>query len=194
MADTTTHPAVRPYPAEHATCNRFGDDLLFVRPMRPDDEAMLARFHAGLSEETVRLRYFCTMGLSARIAHPRLGHLCHADYNRELALVAELPGADGTDRIVAVARLNRDRADPATAELAVVVDDAWQRKGLGRYLVRRFVDIAPREGYRRIVAAMLPENAAMIRLLRSEGFEIASDADAGVTRAWRLLECPASAS
>ncbi len=187
-------PAIRPYPYDYATFMRFADYLLYIRPIRPDDENMLARFHAGLSEETVRLRYFYAMGLSARISHPRLGHLCHADYDRELALVAELPGVDGMDRIVAVARLNRDSGDPATAELAVVIDDAWQRKGLGRYLVRQLIQIAPHEGYGKIVAVMLPENAAMTNLLRSEGFEIANDGETGMTRAWRLIEPATRAS
>lgn len=186
-------PAIRPYPSEYAGTLALHGTTLRVRPLRPADEPALARFHAGLSPATVRLRYFHAMGLEARTAHLRLGERCHVDYERELPLIAEEPAADGTAAIVAVARLDRDRTDPTTAELAVVVSDAWQHRGLGTALVERLLAAAPREGYARLIAVLLPENAAMERLLTRAGFALRWDGEVGVVRAERALAVAAPA-
>ena len=62
---------------------------LVLRPIRPEDEPSLVKFHGTLSERTVSLRYFHAMTLSARVAHERLTRICFIDYDREMALVAE---------------------------------------------------------------------------------------------------------
>jgi acetyltransferase len=65
-----------------------GEEVL-IRPIRPEDEPMMVKFHATLSERSVYLRYFHLMNLSQRVAHERLTRICFIDYDREMALVAE---------------------------------------------------------------------------------------------------------
>ena len=63
---------------------------LIIRPIKPEDEPLIVKFHETLSEESVYHRYFSALKLSQRIAHERLTRICFNDYDREIALVAEL--------------------------------------------------------------------------------------------------------
>ena len=65
-----------------------GADVL-IRPIRPEDEPLMVKFHDTLSERSVYLRYFHLMNLPQRVAHERLTRICFIDYDREMALVAE---------------------------------------------------------------------------------------------------------
>ncbi len=74
-----------------------------IRPIRPEDEPLMVKFHETLSDRSVYLRYFCSLSLSRRVAHERLLKICFGDYDREMALVAELIDPVTTDRrIIAV--------------------------------------------------------------------------------------------
>ena len=112
------------------------------------------------------LRYFHMVSLDERVAHVRLMQQCFIDYDREMALVADRqnPGS-GEHEIVAVARLTKMRGE-LEGEVAVVVADAYQGVGLGTELVRRLIEIGRNEKLKRIVARILPENAAMHSLAR----------------------------
>ncbi len=174
--------AIRPYPAQYAApfTLKNGETLL-IRPIRPEDEPLMIRFHAVLSERSVYLRYFHMIGLDARVAHERLVRVCFNDYDRELALVAERQAGLEPGGIVAVGRLRR--RDAREAEFAVLVADPLQGLGLGRELVRRLVEIARQEGLKRITAEMLPENEAMRRITQALGFTLRQDEQAGVLHA-----------
>ena len=114
------------------------------------------------------LRYFHLMNLSERIAHERLTRICFIDYDREMALVAE---RESQGRIVGVARMSRLHG-VNEAEVAFVLSDAYQGRGLGGELVARIVEVARAEKLDRLVAYALPENIAMQRLLRGAGFRV----------------------
>jgi acetyltransferase len=124
------------------------------------------------------MRYFHTMELTARTSHTRLSQLCHADYDRECALIATIAGEHGDD-IVAVGRLSREQHETTSGELALVVSDAWQGRGLGHSMVTRLLAVAPLEGYRRLTAAVLPDNGAMRHLLGESGFTFVHDLQEG---------------
>ncbi|MBX9579368.1 MAG: GNAT family N-acetyltransferase, partial [Gemmataceae bacterium] len=173
-------PAIRPYPGRYVAPFRLtGGDPLVVRPIRPDDEPLMARFHELLSEQTVFQRYLQTLQLSQRVAHDRLARLCFVDYDRELALVAEHPAAG----IVAVGRLIR-RPGRGEAEFALVVADRFQRQGLGEELLRRLLGFARNEGVRRVIADILPGNVGMQRVCERAGFRVGPPtADRGLLRA-----------
>jgi acetyltransferase len=161
--------AIRPYPAQYASSFTTRDGVaLRIRPIRPEDEPLMVRFHEKLSEQTVYLRYVENLKLSQRIAHERLARICFMDYDREMALVA-LRAAGGNDEIVGVARLSKfhGRDD---AELAVLVRDDFQRRGLGTALVERLLAVAREEKISRVVAFMLPENLGMQRTAARLGF------------------------
>jgi acetyltransferase len=183
------HPVIRPYPTQYVGPWRLADgtELLF-RPIRPEDEPLMVRFHQALSDDTVRMRYFHAMQLGARTEHDRLVRVCFNDYDRELALVVEHEAhTNGRAReIVAVGRLHKELWRSA-GDFAVLVTDAWQRRGIGRELVRRLVDIARRERLAEITADMLPDNRAMQRICQELGFELTFDGGGGVVHATKAL-------
>jgi acetyltransferase len=152
-----------------------GTDIT-IRPIRPEDEPRIVRFHETLSERTVYYRYLEMLQLTQRVAHERLTRICFIDYDREIALVAQRENASGFAEIIGVGRLDKTPGTP-DAELAVVISDAAQGKGLGSELVRRLIDVAKQEKIRRITAQLLPENAAMRAILEKLGFTVAGKAD-----------------
>ncbi|MES1239519.1 MAG: acetate--CoA ligase family protein, partial [Chloroflexota bacterium] len=100
--------AIRPYPHEYLRESTTDDGVaVTVRPIRPEDEPAVVRFHAGLSEETVRARYGKVRPLAERTAHERLRRICYVDYDRQFALVAEGPDAAGATEIAGIARVSR---------------------------------------------------------------------------------------
>jgi acetyltransferase len=143
-----------------------------IRPIRPEDEPLIARFHQTLSERSVYLRYFRVLQLDQRIAHERLTHICCIDYDRELALVAEGEDeATGERRILGVGRLNRLQAGNE-AEFAMLISDQAQGKGLGTELLRRLIEVARAEKIERLTAEIMGENMDMRRIVKKFGFEL----------------------
>jgi acetyltransferase len=180
-------PAIRPYPAQYARPHSLRDGTaLMMRPIRPEDEAMLVAFHRTLSEGSVRQRYLAPLLLDRRTTHERLIRVCFSDYDRDIALIAEHRPPGGATEIVAVGRLTRASVHD-DAEFALLVADAWQRRGLGTELLRRIVDIARAEHIDRVTATMLPDNSAMMRIAASLGFTVrAEPRDAEATAEIRL--------
>jgi acetyltransferase len=164
--------AIRPYPAQYSRPWKFedGEDVL-IRPIRPEDEPLMVRFHGKLSERSVYLRYFHLMNLAERVSHQRLIRICFNDYNREIALVAVRDS-----EILAVGRLSKAHA-ANEAELAVLIADEVQGHGLGTELWRRLVEIARAEKLDRVTAEILPENRQMIEICRLLGFHLEAEVD-----------------
>jgi acetyltransferase len=107
-----------------------------LRPIRLDDEPLMAKFHQTLSDRSVYMRYFCSLSLRSRVAHERLVRICHVDGDREVALVADHKDqTTGERRILGVGRLIKLRAE-REAEVAILVSDQCQKRGLGTELLR----------------------------------------------------------
>ena len=170
--------AIRPYPAQYSRPWKFEDgEEVLIRPIRPEDEPLMVRFHGKLSERSVYLRYFHLVNLAERVSHERLVRICFNDYNREIALVAVRLDASRHDtEILAVGRLAKAHA-ANEAELAVLIADAYQGHGLGTELWRRLVEIARAEKLDRVTAEILPENLQMIEICRLLGFRLEPDQD-----------------
>jgi acetyltransferase len=170
VADADLPPlAIRPYPHEYIRETTTDDGVaLTVRPIRPEDEPGVARFHARLSEATVRARYGKDRPLSERTAHERLTRICFVDYNRQFGLVAVAEGPDGSE-IIGVARISRVHASDDRM-LTMVIADAWQRRGVGARIVQSAIVVARGEGVANLVAEVAPENVGMRELLSDEGF------------------------
>ncbi|HEU5450955.1 MAG TPA: acetate--CoA ligase family protein, partial [Terriglobales bacterium] len=101
-------PAIRPYPIHYVDEWTMKDGrTVTLRPIRPEDEPLMIDFHSRLSDRSVYLRYFQPLKLTQRTAHERLTRICFIDYQREMALVAELKRPDGSSEIVAVGRLSK---------------------------------------------------------------------------------------
>jgi acetyltransferase len=178
--------AIRPYPRQYVGRWTASDGSEFIiRPIRPEDEPLLVRFHEELTEETVYARYFHLLRLSQRTAHERLTRVAFNDYDREIALVAEEADADGDRRLAAIARLSKHHWQRA-AEFSMLVGDRWQRRGLGRELLRRVVEIARVEGVELVWAEMLAGNVAMRRTAAAVGFSLIDEPDSP-TRAEMVL-------
>ncbi len=162
--------AIRPYPRDYERDYETTDGVPFmVRPIRPEDEPGLARFHAALSTQTVRARYGTDMALAERTAHERLTRICFVDYDREIAIIAEAPSAEGPV-IAGIARLSRVHATNDKT-LTLVVADEWQRRGIGAQLVKSAIAIERKEGISHILACLSPDNIPMHELLAEHGFD-----------------------
>lgn len=144
-----------------------------VRPIRPDDAAALRDLHARLSPETIYRRFFSPR---RELTDEEVDHLVRVDYRDRLALVVVLEGA-----LVAVARYDRIPGS-ADAEVAFVVEDRHQGRGIGTILLEHLAAAAVWRGIRRFVADALAENRAMLGVFRSAGFEETQALESGVVR------------
>jgi acetyltransferase len=136
-----------------------------LRPIRPEDEPAMVRFHENLSDHSVHFRYFHHIALSERVSHQRLAHACFIDYNIQMALVAETADRE----IAGVGRLTRTAA--GEAEFALIVADAWQELGIGAALLGSLIAIARQEGVGRIYGSVLADNRPMLDVCARLGFE-----------------------
>jgi acetyltransferase len=163
--------AIRPYPSQYiSSWSVAGHPALVLRPIRPEDESLLVKFHEGLSAASVYSRYLHDMELSARVAHERLLRICCVDYARDMVLVAEGTEVSGEKEIVAVGRLSR-LGGGTEAELSVLIADRWQKMGLGSRLLGDLLRAGKAEGLVRVLAHMLPENQGMRRVCAKAGFK-----------------------
>ncbi|HYL78127.1 MAG TPA: bifunctional acetate--CoA ligase family protein/GNAT family N-acetyltransferase [Bryobacteraceae bacterium] len=169
--------AIRPYPTRYEKKVVIDHAEIAIRPIRPEDEPLLVNFHHTLSERSVYMRYFHWMKLEQRTEHERLTRMCFIDYDRQMAFVAERHDpASGERQIVSVGRLVKSHtADEA--ELAVIVSDRFQKRGIGSAIVRQLVDFARDEKLERITATVLFENRPMQKVFERQGFRLKQGAD-----------------
>ncbi len=181
--DNLPRPAVRPYPAQYAGEWTMKDGTpVTIRPIRPEDEPLIIKFHEKLSARSVYLRYFQPMKLSTRTAHERLTRICFIDYDREMALVAERRDpAGGEPQILGVTRLSKIHGTDS-AESAVVILDEVQHQGLGTELVRRSLDVARAEKLKKVISNILPENFEMRAVCQRLGFTMHHEMEDNIVR------------
>jgi acetyltransferase len=180
--ETLPGPAIRPYPQQYATSATLRNGAaVLLRPIRPEDEPLMVRFHETLSDRSVYYRFFRAMSLEQRSSHARLARLCFVDYDRELALVAVATDAvTARAEIVGVSRLCREPG-LRQAEFAVVVSDRWQGHGLGTKLLARLVEVGRKEGVERISGAILSDNVEMQHVCERVGFTVHRGVDGECT-------------
>jgi len=165
--------AIRPYPTQYIFQATMKDGTpVTIRPIRPEDEPRMVKFHENLSERTVYFRYLESLKLTERIAHERLTRICFIDYDRQIALVAERRDPQtGSPEILAVGRLQKIPYRPE-AEFAIVVCDPAQGQGLGTELMKRLIEVARQEGIEILRAEVHPDNSVMLHLCRKFGFSV----------------------
>jgi acetyltransferase len=176
--------AIRPYPTRYVAPWTMKDGTeVTIRPIRPEDEPAMVHFHETLSEQSVYYRYFHMMNLEQRVRHERLTRICYIDYDREMALVAERRNPQsGEPEILAVARMTKIQW-ANEAEVAVIVNDRWQKQGLGRELLARLLIFGADEKLDRLTADMLPENRSVMRICEKLGFTLRHSLEDEVVRA-----------
>ncbi len=163
--------AIRPYPNRYvqAWTMKNGGPVI-IRPIRPEDEPLMVKFHETLSERSVYFRWLHMIHLSQRTAHERLTRICFIDYAREMALVADYTDPQtGQHLLLGVGRLSKIYGTDE-AEFAVLISDQWQGQGLGTELLRRLVEVGRNDKVGRIVGFILPENRDMQRVSEKLGF------------------------
>lgn len=129
-----------------------------TRPVRPDDDERFRRLWPRLSPETVYRRFHAPV---RRLPAGTLRRLVDVDHDDREAVVA-LVG----DEVVGVARYERSATDPARAEVAVLVEDAWQGAGIGRRLLLDLTELAGRRGIRTSTATVQADNDSVLALVR----------------------------
>jgi len=134
-----------------------------MRPIRPDDEPRLVALYEHLSRDSRYQRFF---SVRQRLPPDWVRFLANVDYQRRFALVAEAP--DDPDTLIGVARYEPG-SKPDLVEVAFVVQDAWQGRGLGTVLFRELLAAAESNGIRRFQAWVLAENRRMLALIARLG-------------------------
>jgi RimJ/RimL family protein N-acetyltransferase len=176
--------AIRPYLTHYMTpWTANNGTLLVIRPIRPEDEPSLVKFHGTLSDRTVALRYFHVMTRSTRVAHERLTWICFIDYDREMALVAQFQDPQTGNRdIIGVSRLNKIRGTNE-AEFVLLASDRFQHKSIGAILLERLIEVGCDEQLNRITGDILPENHDMQHFSEELGFWLTQTGGSPVMRA-----------
>jgi acetyltransferase len=183
-ADQIPPTAVRAYPSRYVSPWTMKDGTnVTIRPIRPEDEPLMVHFHETLSERSVYLRYFHLMNLEQRTTHERLTRICFIDYDREMALVAVRRDAEtGECKILAVGRMTKIQGTDE-AEVAVLVSDQWQGRGLGKELLSRLLVVGAGEKLKKLTADILPDNRDVMRICEKLGFKLKHSLDDEVVRA-----------
>jgi len=139
------------------------------RPMHPTDEPRIRDLFYALSQETIYYRYMTYM---KRIPEKQMQHFVYVDHRNEVAIVATVPEAHGEEAI-AVGRYYLD-AKTNRAEVAFVVRDQWQNRGIGSFLLKHLITIARRNGIAGFTAEVLRENKAMQHVFNKSDMKVSS--------------------
>ena len=175
--------AIRPYPIQYVGAWTAKDKTkVTIRPILPEDEALLAKFHTILSDRTVVLRYLKPLMLQDRVLHERLARICHCDYDREIALVAENTDNKAEQSIMGVVRLSKVHGSNE-AILSVLIGDPYQGIGLGSELIQRAVEVARSEHLTRLTSTLTADNQIMQHVFQKLGFDIEPSGDENLVAA-----------
>ena len=165
-----------PYPHELERYDTLYDGTqIFFRPVRPTDEPALSEMLYSLSKKSVRTRY---MTHTMAFPHKDVQQLTNVDYRQDISIVGTVPRISG-DQIVALAQYFLDPKTRA-AEVAFIVQDEWQQKGMGTLLLDYITKIAEKRGVRRFYAKVLPINKPMLAVFRNSRYEVSTEFDGDV--------------
>ncbi len=176
-----SHLVIAPYPRHYERRTKLNNNVdIFLRPVKPEDESIMAEMFTRFSESTERFRFFQFIN---SVTHDMLVRYTQNDYDREIAIMGEVK-EDGIKKMVGVARL---MADPYNdnAEFAIVVADPWQKQGLGNQFTDYMLEIARERKLKKVYAHFLKNNHAMRHIFEKRGFKITPNDD--VDRAELLI-------
>ena len=163
-----SHMVISPYPKKYEMLwpLKNGQKVL-LRPIKPEDEPMWLEMFQSFSEEAIRYRFFQILKDTPHEVRVRY---CNIDYDREIAIVAELT-ENKRRKILGVTRVSIE-SDGKSCEMAFIVTDYWQGLGLGTKMVDYVLDIAKEKGIEKVYAIMLRDNYRAISLTKKMGFNI----------------------
>jgi acetyltransferase len=168
VPDEYNHLALHPYPEKYVKNGKLqdGTEVLF-RPIKPEDEPMWLEMLGSCSKESIysRFRYFFHWE-----SHEVATKYCYIDYDREVAIVAEII-QEGKRKLIGVGRLIAD-PDHESVEYAILIVDAWQQKDLGNILTDYCMEIASKWNLKKFIAQTTTDNKKMIAVFRKRGFSV----------------------
>ena len=162
------------YPEEFEETAVLGDIDVFFRPIKPSDEDLGREFFYSLSDETIYYRFF---NIVKAMPHEKMQPLVNIDYRDEMA-IAGFVGEPGEEEMVAVGRYKIDPADNL-AEIAFLVGDNWQKRGIGTYLFNKMTDIAIKRGISGFKAEVLAQNRKMMYVFHKSRFPVKTKLEDG---------------
>ena len=164
------------YPEEMERTETLHDGTeIFFRPVKPADEPALSEMLYSLSEKSVQTRY---MTRTIAFPHKDVQQLANIDYSRDVAIIGVVPGVS-SEQVVAIAQYFLDPKTQA-AEVAFVVQDEWQQKGMGTFLLDYITQIAKQRGVKRFYAKVLPNNKPMLAIFHNSGYKVNTEFDGDV--------------
>lgn len=175
-AEPTSTPAVSSEEAPSAPSHWEADVLLrdgrtaHIRPIAANDADLLVEFYSRVSDESKYYRFFSPM---PRLSEKDVARFTQVDHQDRVAFVLMLQG-----QMIAVGRF--DVVKPGEAEVAFLVEDQHQGRGIAQLLLEHLAQAGRERGVERFVAEVLPDNHRMIQIFRDAGYRIASEYDEGV--------------
>ena len=177
------HLVITPYPTRLVMNWTLADGTeVLLRPIKPEDEPLKFELLTSVSEDTLKGRFFQKIN---NVTHEMLLRLCNIDYDREIAIVAEIK-KDQKKKLIGTGTLIID-PNFETGEFAILVHDDFQGKGLGYKLLDTIIGIAQEKGLERFFGLVLSGNKKMINLTRKLGFTV-EDLPDGLSRVEFLLK------
>ena len=171
-----SHLAIRPYPDEYVRQATLRDGTkILLRPIRPEDEPLWHEHLKKCSQSSIWMRF---RYLFKESTHEMATRFCFVDYDRTMAIVAEID-VDNQREIIAVARLVAD-ADHRNAEYAILVADEWQGRGLGTLMTDYCIELCDSWGMDRVYAETTVDNGRMKNILRRHKFRQKKSVDGEV--------------
>jgi acetyltransferase len=162
------HLALHPYPEKYVRKTQLQDGTnVTLRPIKPEDEPLWLEMLGSCSKESLysRFRYFFHWE-----SHEIATRYCYIDYDREIAIVAEI--CEGNrKKLIGIGRLIAD-PDRESVEYAILIADAWQQKDLGNIITDFCLDIAASWKLKKIIAQTTTDNNRMIAVFRKRGFKV----------------------
>ncbi len=161
--------AVRPYPSQWQRHLEVKDGWrVFVRPIRPEDEPLIHELLRHVTSHDLRLRFFAPI---KEFTHEFIARLTQLDYARAMAFVAL---DEATNEVVGVVRIHSDSIYES-GEYAILLRSDLKGRGLGWALMQLIIEYAKSEGLKAIAGEVLTENAVMLEMCRSLGFQVKAD-------------------
>ena len=171
--DPYNHLAIHPYPIHLVKKTQLNDGTdIVIRPIRPEDAEIEAKFVRELSNET---KYFRFMNHMHELSQEMLVRLTQIDYHNEMALIA-VASNDAGEEQVGVARYTTN-LDKRSCEFALVVADKWHGRGIAHHLMKNLMEVARDRGLEKMDGQVLGNNFKMLELIKSFNFRITTDPD-----------------
>ncbi len=162
------------YPEQYEHTAEFEDVEVTFRPVKPTDEALQREFFYSLSDESVYYRFF---NIVKALPHEKIQPMVNIDYREEMALVGLIGGLD-SEEMIAIGRFKFDPADNM-AEVAFLVRDDWQGRGIGTHLLKKLIEIARERGIKGLKADVLAENRKMLSVFHNCGYLVKTKMEDG---------------